>query len=208
MPPVDFHATQIRSGKGFWRGIDATVRDFVIQDLGQVIALSNEPGVCLFATVIEKSNVLFGDEAVQCATEQICKRFDTFLKRRAFEHNDKQRGLLVFAESHYQSRAKLWVRGFRELGTQWGVLHNICDIPYFAPARESRMLQLADFVAHAVFLLYERGNAALAKSIIRRFDQKDGTLHGLVHVSPLRGIACDCPACTTRRAPGNRGPWV
>ena len=151
-PPIEFHASHIRSGKGFWRGIDAATRDSVLKDLAESIDRSNNPGVVLFSAAVEKSASLYGEDAVKCATEQICKRFDTFLKRRAREHDDPQRGLIVFAESHYQQRAKLWVRGFRELGTQWGVLKNLSDIPYFASTRESRLLQLADFVSHSVFL--------------------------------------------------------
>jgi len=138
---------------------------------------------------------------VKLATEQVCKRFDIFLKRRATEHNDRQRGLLVFAESHYQQRAKIWVRGFRELGTQWGVLKNLSDIPYFASTRESRLLQLADFVAHSMFLLYERQDASLVKGILHRVDQKDGKLHGLVHISKNKGMGCNCPTCVSRRSP-------
>ena len=205
LPPIEFHASHIRNGKGFWRGIDAPTRDFVLQDLAQVIAKANNPGVVLFSAVIEKSASIYGEEAVKVATEQVCKRFDTFLTRRAQEHNDPERGLLVFAESHYQQRAKLWVRGFRELGTQWGVLRNLSDIPYFASTRESRLLQLADFVSHSVFLLYERADVSLAKSIVHRLDQKDGRIHGLVHISTRKGAGCDCPVCASRRVPHNFG---
>lgn len=179
----------------------------MVQDISQVISRSNETGVVLFAAAIEKDASLYGEDAVKYATEQICKRFDTFLARRANEHNDKQRGLLVFAESHFQQRAKLWVRGFRELGTQWGVLNNLSDIPYFAPAKESRLLQLADFVAHAVFLLYEKRNPDLAKDIVHRFDKKSEILHGLVHVSKAHE-SCKCPACASRRIPGDFGFWL
>jgi len=118
LPPVEFHASHIRSGKGFWRNVNVPTRGLVLEDLAQVIDKSNNPGVVLFGAVVEKSSSLYGEEAVRSATEQVCKRFDTFLTRRAQEHDDPQRGLIVFAESHYQQRAKLWVRGFREMGTQ------------------------------------------------------------------------------------------
>jgi len=199
--PLEFHASHIRSGKGFWRSIDAVTRNSVLQDLAQVISRANNPGVTLFSAVVEKDAALYGEDAVKFATEQICRRFDTFLKRRANEHKDPQRGLLVFAESHYQQRAKVWVRGFRELGTQWGVIKNLSDIPYFASTRESRLLQLADFVSHSMFLLYERNDDTLAKNILHRLDQKDGKLHGLVHESKRKGATCDCPACVSRRVP-------
>ena len=178
-PPVDFHASHIRAGKGFWRGVENQVRDSVLQDLAQSIYSANARGVHLFAAVVEKTASLHGEEAIKRATEQVCKRFDTFLSRQEQESDrrgeEKQRGLLLFAESHYKQRAKIWIRGFRELGTEWGVLTRLSDVPYFAPAKENRLLQLADFVAHATYLLYERQNPILAKHIVRRFDQKDRT---------------------------------
>jgi hypothetical protein len=205
-PPVDFHAQHIRGGKGFWRSQEKPVRDLVLTDLASIIA-NSYASVRLFGAVVEKTAHCHGEDAVKAATEQVCKRFDTLLKRRLHD-GDEQRGLLVFAESHYQPRAKLWVRGFRDLGTQWGLLHSLCDIPYFAPAKESRLLQLADYVAHALYLLYEKNDASLAKSVIKKFDQADGILHGLVHVSNQRGAGCNCPACFSRRTPWQFGPWV
>lgn len=205
-PPIDFHAQHIRSGKGFWRNQEKAVRNQVLDDLASVIARSYA-SVRLFGAVVEKTARCHGEDAVRAATEQVCKRFDTLLKRRLHD-GDEQRGLLVFAESHYQPRAKVWVNGFRELGTQWGLLHSLCDIPYFAPVKESRLLQLADYVAHALFLLYEKKDSSLIKSVVKKFDQADGVIHGLVHVSDHRGAACNCPACFSRRSPWQYGPWV
>jgi hypothetical protein len=98
-PPIEFHASHIRAGKGFWRGVEVPVRESVLQDLACGISAANDPDVRLFTCVVEKTSALYGDDAVKCATEQVCKRFDTFLARRANQFNDKQRGLLVFAES-------------------------------------------------------------------------------------------------------------
>lgn len=205
-PPIDFHAQHIRTGKGFWRSQEQSVRDEVLRDLADVLSKSYA-SVRLFGAVVEKTAECHGEDAVKAATEQVCKRFDTLLKRR-LKDGDEQRGLIVFAESHYEQRAKVWVKGFRELGTQWGLLHGLCDIPYFAPAKESRLLQLADYVAHALFLLFEKHDATLIKEIMKKFDQADGVLHGLVHLSEHRGMTCDCPACFSRRVPWQFGPWV
>ncbi|MYA43576.1 MAG: DUF3800 domain-containing protein [Gemmatimonadetes bacterium] len=162
----------------------------------------------LYAAAIEKNTELYGEHAVEAATEQVCKRFDTFLKRRYREYNDAQRGLLIFSEGRFDARAKLWVRGFRRRGTRWGSIYNLADIPYFAPMKESRLLQAADFIAHATWLSYERRDHTLARRLLRHFDLHEGVLHGLVHVGPSRGRDCDCPACTSRRIPGNIGPWI
>lgn len=67
---------------------------------------------------------------------------------------------------------------------------------------------MADYVAHALLLLYEKRDATLAKTIVRKFDQSDGILHGLVHLGDNKGPKCDCPACFSSRTPWQFGPWT
>jgi hypothetical protein len=69
------------------------------------------------------------------------------------------------------------------------------------------LLQLADYVAHAVFLLYERRNPELIRPILDRFDCKHGVVHGLVHESKNKR-GCECPACFSRRTPHSHGTWM
>jgi hypothetical protein len=83
LPPIEFHASPIRTGKGFWRNIPEAKRMEVLDDIADVIANANEPGVSLFAAAIEKSAALYGEDAVLHATEQILSRFDRFLAKRA-----------------------------------------------------------------------------------------------------------------------------
>ncbi|MCL5958759.1 MAG: DUF3800 domain-containing protein [Chloroflexi bacterium] len=205
--PIEFHASHIRSGKGFWRKVVESTRTGLLNDIGGTIASAPLPAIALFAAVVEKSDSLYGEDAVKLAAEQVCKRFDTFLVRRYNDASDPQRGLIVFAEGRYHERARVWVNGFRERGTKWGVLNNLSDIPYFASTSETRLLQVADFVSYSVFRLYEEQDSSLFKLIVHRFDQKDGTLHGLAHIGNKHS-ACRCPACRSRTNPGNFGPWV
>jgi hypothetical protein len=97
--PIEFHASPIRAGRGFWRGVDISVRQAILTDIGDLIANANQSGLCMFAAAVEKNSSVYGEDAVKLATEQVCRRFDTFLTRRGNEHSDPQRGLLVFAES-------------------------------------------------------------------------------------------------------------
>ena len=208
LPPIEFHASPMRTGKGFWRNIPEAKRLEVLDDIGGVIANANEPGVELFAAAIEKSAALYGENAVIHATEQILTRFDKFLAKRA-ELGDPQRGLVVFAEGRFDKRAKVWVNEFRQLGTRWGVLKNLSDIPYFASVKETRLLQVADFVAHSVFMLYERRNPSLIQKFIHRFNMRDGTIHGLRHFRPASATGpCDCPACYNWSHQSRFGPWL
>ena len=186
-PPIPFHASAIRAGRGFWRGVSEEKRQEILDDvIAAITATDDHGGLRLYAAAIEKDSELYGEHAVEAATEQVCQRFDTFLTRRYRERSDPQRGLLIFSEGRFDARAKLWVREFRRRGTQWGSINNLADIPYFAPMKESRLLQAADFIAHV----------------------HEGVIHGLVHVGPSRGRYCDCPPCATRRISGYVGAWI
>lgn len=206
--PITFHLTEIRAKKGLWRKTPESVRQAVIEELINVIVNAPNQGRLLYAAAVEKNAILWSERAVEAATEQICKRFDNFLTRSHREGNT-QRGLLVFAEGRFDKRAKVWVHNFRQQGTTWGSINNLADIPYFASMQESRLLQLADLVAHAVWLLYEKRDPQLIRPLLPHFDPgAEGTLHGLVHIGDSRGNTCDCPACASRRTPGSFGNWI
>ena len=168
-----------------------------------MLRASNRPGVVLFAVAAEKTSARRGENLVRGCIEQVCVRFDAFLKRRYQEHGDAQRGLVIVSEGRFHTRARLWVEQFRQLGTQWGGLHNFCDIPYFAQARETRLLQAADFVAHAVWRYYEHGDKELLSTILERFDETGGTMRGLIHWADSWKV-CGCPACASRGARGRQ----
>jgi len=166
------------------------------------------PKLALFAACVEKRDDLSPDDVVRRATEEVCAKFNTYLTRKYHSTSDRARGLVVFDEGRFQARSRVWVQEFRESGTHWGsTLKNLADIPYFAPSSATRLLQIADLVAHAVFLMYERGEPRLLRQLLPAFDQMDGVLHGLAHIASGQR-ACPCPACVSRRTPGSLGPWL
>jgi hypothetical protein len=197
---LPFHASEITGRRKFWRSQSPEKRAQTIAELGKVIAKSNHPGVVLLASAVERRSDLPGEELVKRATEDLCRRFDLFLMRRHHEFNDPQRGLLILADSKFSGRSRSWVKDFRDLGTKWGVVRNLCDIPFFAGPEETRLLQLADYVAHAVFRQHERADASWLNPIAHRFDQAGGILNGVGHIRHSRAL-CDCPGCKTRREP-------
>jgi hypothetical protein len=206
--PIGFHASEIRSGRKLWRRVPEAKRRQVLADLVEEIRRSPDRGRTLFAAAIEKSDKLWGEDAVAKATEEVCRRFDILLQRQYHDHDDPQRGLIIFSEGRFDARAKLWVRGFHQRGTTWGAINNLADIPYFASPAESRLLQVADLVAHGVWLLYERRDPSVARDLVPLFDSMNGTLHGLVHVRRDKTAACHCPACSSRRHPHDFGTWL
>ncbi len=131
--------------------------------------------------------------------EEMVNRFDLMLSRPSQERDEKQRGLIVVAESAYKNNLNLLAGKIARERHRWGQIRNLADIPYFAPAKSTRLLQLADFVVNAVYGYYEFGYANQFNRIAPRIDQEPGRMHGLVHIANnLQN--CYCPACVTRRA--------
>lgn len=89
-------------------------------------------------------------------------------------------------------------RDFRTLGTKWGVIRNLADTPLFAESRASRLMQLADHVAYAVFRRYNAHDAQYFDVVASKFDSADGVVHGLSHKQAV-DPDCMCIACATRR---------
>jgi hypothetical protein len=179
--PIPMHASPMRKGRDFWRNVPAETRETMVGEIGDILSAADKRRVVLFAVAVEKSATLHGEDAVQLAVEEMCGRFNMFLSR-LHKDGDTQRGFLVFAEGRFHQRARTWVKTFRRSGTKIGAIRNFAeDLPYSASANDSRLLQLADHIAHAVYLKFERNEDFLFRKLAGCFDQEEGKLHGLKH---------------------------
>ena len=111
----------------------------------------------------------------------------------------------AFDKSTYETTLQQMSVEFRTLGTSWGVIRNLADTPLFVDSRASRVIQLADHVAYAVFRRYQSGDTQYFDRIARKFDSEDGIIHGLAH-KELGNPHCMCIACLSRRAGEGRQP--
>lgn len=192
---VEFHSADLfaRSSK-LQAPFDQLSLDERKQLRDEILTIIAKSKTVLFAVAIEQDAV--EEPPYELAIEELVNRFDRMLHRR-FRGDDRQRGLVVVADSSYrQNIAALAKRIWRE-GHRWGQLRNMADGPFFAPARESRLLQLADFCSNAVYRRYEHGDIRQFDAIARRLDRQGRQLHGLVHYTRDRH-SCFCPACLTR----------
>lgn len=162
----------------------------------EVIRLIADSRAHLFAVAIEKATI--DESPYERALEEIIRRFDLMLKR-FFRAGDQQRGIVVVAESSYRENLQALARRIWTEGHRWGDTRNMADVPFFAHAKSSRLLQLADFAANAVYRRYEVSDARQFDMLVQRFDGESGQLHGLVHIARDRRD-CDCPACVLWRA--------
>ena len=194
---VEFHASEIFSGrKPPWDAMSKDNRRQVIKSVLGVLTKSHETSRA-FACVVHKPSFP-GRDPMEIAFEELCNRFDLQLKR-LFIADNPQRGLIIIDESTYETSLQKMALAFRSLGTRWGVVRNLADVPLFVDSRVCRHVQLADHVAYAVFRRYESGDASYLDLIINRFDtdKYSGKLHGLIHRTA--DAECMCPACMSRR---------
>ena len=148
-----------------------------------------------FACAVHKASYPDKDP-MELAFEDLCSRFDIYLRRLRSE-GDRQCGLLILDESAHETTLQRMARDFRTFGTQWGVLRNLADTPLFVDSRASRVVQLADHVAYAVFRRYNAHDAQYFDVMASKFDATEGVVHGLSHKQTI-DPNCMCLACASR----------
>lgn len=193
---VEFHASTIFSRREDpWKALSIHEARGLLKSILQVTASSYET-TRLFACAIHKKSFPAADP-VALAFEDLCQRFDYFLSRRR-QQGDQQRGMIVLDKTTRETSLQQLSREFRKVGTRWGSLRNIADTPFFVDSRASRLVQIADHVAYAVFRRYNTGDAQYLDIIASRFDEADGVYHGLSHKHADR-LTCTCHGCLSRR---------
>lgn len=150
------------------------------------------PGISVFACAVHKDSFSHSDP-IKVAFEDICRRFDRQLSR--FYHaNDNQRGLLILDNTYLKNHLRNLANDFNMLGTRWGPIKNIIECPLFLDSRASRLMQLADHVANAVYRRYEYGDTLFFDIFAHRIDSDGDTLHSISHKHQSL-TNCRCIAC-------------
>lgn len=193
---VEFHASTIFSRRAApWKSLSVDEARGLLKSILQV-AESSYGTARLFACAIHKKSFP-GKDPVALAFEDLCQRFDYFLSRLR-QQGDQQRGMIILDKTTRETSLQQLSREFRKVGTRWGSLKNIADTPFFVDSRASRLVQLADHVAYAVFRRYNTGDAQYMDIVASRFDEADGVYHGLSHKHADR-LTCTCHGCLSRR---------
>ncbi len=176
---VELHGSPMRGGRGEWRTFPVKDRLDAMKDALRAGAVKCGPKhVRVFAVVIRKA-ALPGTDPVQFAFEQLCSRFDLYLMRLHTKYQDTQRGLMLFDKSSTEPRIQTLAREFKYTGHAWGRTRNYAEVPVFLDSRASRLIQLADLVAFAIYRKYEASDSSLFDVIADCFDREGSVVHGL-----------------------------
>lgn len=196
---IELHASHIYAGKSLpWRRMkDRHAREQVLRDALGLLVTENR-SVHPFAVVVDKRALKNDEEPLSLAFEDMMSRFNRLLQRFYRETGDKQRGLVIMDKARQERDLQNLMAEFRVQGTRWGRIRNLAEVPLFADSRSSRLLQLADLVAYAVWRRYEHADGRFLEPLLPRFLGRDGVLHHLVHRT-RNHRSCFCPACMSRR---------
>jgi hypothetical protein len=195
---IEFHAAEIFSGRkgSVWGTLDRDKRRGVLKDVLLTLRGANRD-IVLFACAVHKASFP-AEDPVKLAFEDLSSRFDLHLQRVS-SGTYQERGMIVLDDSSYETSLQGLARSFRQQGNRWGsYLKGICEVPLFVDSRASRLIQLADHIAYAVFRRYNAGDLTYFNCVEGRFDQEGGTMHGLAHRT-RSSPDCTCSACITRR---------
>lgn len=176
---VELHGSPMRSGRDGWKSYPLPDRlDAIKEALRVGVAEQNRKSIRLFGAVIRKG-ALSGEDPVTHAFEQLSSRFDLFLKRLYNKYNNPQRGVMLFDKSSTEQRIQNLAREFKYTGHTWGKTSNYAEVPVFLDSKASRLIQLADLVAFALFRNYEHQDPTFYDVIKHCFDAEGGVEHGL-----------------------------
>jgi hypothetical protein len=197
--PVEFHVSPMRGGKGAvvpepWDRLTFEQRRELVTNIYQIIR--DRRGV-LFGVAIEKA-WLKGEDPYARGFEDLISRFDLYVRRINAQSpsEPEQRGVVVVAESTYRDNLEVLGQRFRGGGTRWGQVRTMAEVPFFLPARNTRLLQLADFCANALHGRYSSGLTRDFDVIAPRFDREGDRIHGLSHLT--RDYQCQCLGCINK----------
>jgi hypothetical protein len=173
---VELHASPMMKGRGFWRQFAKEERINGIKDCLKIFANSHSENR-MFACVIRKSTLVAKD-VVEYSFEQLASRFDYYLIKK-HKTNDTQRGIFIFDKSTYENTIQNLATDFKKIGHTWGVIKNMAEVPLFLDSKASRLIQLADLIAYAIYKHYEHQDDQFYSIISERWENDGIKNHGL-----------------------------
>ena len=196
---VEFHAAEIFRGKNYpWNNFKNKKER--IEIITQVLCVLENAfaEIVTFACAVHKPSFPREDPMLT-AFEEISSRFNIYLEKDLSDEEHKERGIIIIDKTSYESGLQTLTSTIKKTGNRWGYqLRSIVEVPLFIDSNASRITQLADHIAYAVFRRYNANDITYFNCIENRFQQKDNIIHGLVH-RQLHIKNCTCPACITRR---------
>ena len=193
---VELHGSDMLSGRGFYRAVPATTRETLFKEVLEEVGRTDSR-LSLFFVVIHKDSLPVTRGVRVVATLQLCQRFNSYLTRVGAA----MRGILICDEHASKGQIKSLVSVIHSGGVPKQLRDNLIETAFFVESHESRVLQVADLLCHAVYRFVAAADDRFFHLIERKIDRdkKPGTTK-LVHYG-FRYIATTPQAGLTRTLP-------
>lgn len=192
---VELHGSPLRVGAGEWDGVSPRKRFGLYHELLRKCGgwRHDDTGSEIepFAVVIDRDH---SQSPTETAYGELLFLFDSVLREKR-RGGDPHNGVLIADRSRYERTLEAWVEVARARFTRPKQdprrLYALAETPFFIDSRLTRLMQVADLLAHALYRGYNAGDWALANSAIP----------SLTGPSPLRLVhftsdpTCSCVAC-------------
>ena len=172
---IELHGSPMLGGRGTWHKYPRADREQAIKDALQILADSSKSNR-IFAAVLKQGSMKPSEMMGHCFL-QLATRFDYYLERLQTKY--QARGMMLFDKSGHEVAIQNKTTKYRNTGHDWGRLKHFAEVPAFIDSKSSRLIQLADLVAYAIFRKYSRDDDRFFSIIKSRFDSDQGQQHGL-----------------------------
>lgn len=200
---VELHGSPMRVGAGEWKPIAASKRHGLYHDLLRKLDTWEHPdsgsGIEPFAVVMDRDH---SQSPTETTYGELLYIFDAWL-REGRRGGNPHNGVLVADRSRYERTLQAWVEVARAYKSRPAQdprrLHALAETPFFIDSRLTRLMQLADLLAHAIYRSYNAGDSSWADSALPALTKPDR--FRLVHFTGEG--RCDCVAsCNDRDRAG------
>lgn len=191
---LEVHGSPMRRGRDGWGAYSVAKRHALAHRLLELTVDWTHSGssstVEPFVVAIDRG---YSQAPLETAYGELLFSFDQFL-RAGRREGEPHNGVLVADRGHYERTLEAWVEvaraRHRRPRQDARRLYALAETPFFVDSRSTRLMQLADLVAHTIFRAFNAGDWTWAQTLLPGLEVGVGRLLHLTGDG-----ACDCPAC-------------
>lgn len=196
---VELHGAPMRGARGRWKKVPAAKRRGLYHAMLKKVCdwkhVDTTTEIEPFVVAIDRNH---SQSPTETAYGELLYMFDEFLRegRRAGRNHN---GVLIADRSRYEKTLEAWVEiarsRFKRPQQDPRRLYALAETPFFVDSRSTRLMQLADLVAHAFYRAYNAGDETFSAPCVA----------SLVTSKPVRLVHftsnanCQCGACIAER---------
>jgi hypothetical protein len=194
-PDLELHGSPMRVGAGVWSQVPQAKRYALfcalLRKLDNWEHATTGSRIEPFVVVMDRNH---SQSPTETTYGELLYAFDASLRERRAT-GDGHNGVLIADESRYEKTLQAWVELARMYKSRPAQdprrLYALAETPFFIDSKLTRLMQLADLVAHAFYRAYNADDWRWAECALPGI--RDRSPRRLIHFTSDE--TCACPAC-------------